>query len=188
MRMRALAGLFVACVMVTGPGAYGVPTSKKPPGTFPVSVPFAIDAEGKSITIPFDVRPGEVDMKRRLMIALDVPHGPTLPAIEDVQENSRSMRVTIVYDDHGVRIPIETEDDATIVARNTDQPLPHGDRSQCRLELYATLDNESHISVCGFYAKRYGHYVAEISTIEPLPAFKGIATTVRVDAFYNTGE
>jgi hypothetical protein len=56
------------------------------------------------------------------------------------------------------------------------------------LNLYGTRDDESHIAVCGFYARRYGHYVAEISTVEPLPAFKGIAITIRIDKFYNTGE
>jgi hypothetical protein len=45
---------------IIGPSAHGTPTSKSEPSTFPVSVPFSIDAEGKSITIPFDVRPGEV--------------------------------------------------------------------------------------------------------------------------------
>ena len=188
MRMGAVTGLLLICVIVIGPSAQGASTCKDASGTFPVSVPFAIDTEGKKITIPFDVRQGQVNSKRRLMIALDVPHGPKLPAVDDIQENSRSMRVKIFYEDHGTRVPVETEDDATIVARNTDRPLPHSDTSQCRLELYATLDNESHISVCGFYAKRYGHYVAEVSTTEPLPAFKGIATTIRVDTFYNTGE
>ena len=188
MRITPMICLLFVCTTTIGTGAYGMSESRSASGALPVSLPFAVDTEGKSITIPFDVRQGEVDTKRRLMIALDVPHGPKLPAVDDIQENSRSMRVKIFYDDHGTRVPVETEDDATIVARNTDQPLPHSDTSQCRLELYATLDNESHISVCGFYAKRYGHYVAEVSTIEPMPAFKGIATTVRVDQFFNTGE
>jgi hypothetical protein len=188
MRTRAVIGLLFVCATAIGTGAYGMSESRSAPGTFPVSVPFAVDAEGKSITIPFDVREGEVDTKRRLMIALDVPHGPDLPAVNDVRMNSRSMRVKVFYDDHGVRIPVETEDDDTVIARNTDKPLPHSDMSTCRLDLYGTLDDESHIAVCGFYAKRYGHYVAEVSTIEPLPAFKGIATTIRVDKFYNTGE
>jgi hypothetical protein len=98
------------------------------------------------------------------------------------------MQVKVFYDDHGVLIPVETADDDTIIARNTDKPLPHSDMSICRLDLYATLDNESHIAMCGFFATRYGHYVAEVSTIETLPAFKGIATAIRVDQFYNTGE
>jgi hypothetical protein len=153
-----------------------------------VLVPFAIDAEGKSITIPFDVRQGEVDMKRRLMIALDVPNGPDLPAVHDVRVNSRSMHVKVFYDDHEARIPVETEDVETIIARNTDKPQPHSDTSTCLLHLYSTLDDESHIAVCGFYAKRYGRYVAEVSTIEPLPAFKGIVTTLRVDEFFSNGK
>lgn len=162
--------------------------SRSEPGSLPVSVPFAVNTAGKSITIPFDVREGEIDTKRRLMIGLDVPHGPDLPAVEDVRMNSRSLRVKVFYDDHGVRVPVETEDDETIISRNKDKPQPHSDTSTCRLDLYASLDHESHIAVCGFYATHYGHYVAEVSTIEALPAFKGIATTIRVDKFYNTGE
>lgn len=102
--------------------------------------------------------------------------------------NPRSLRVKIVYDDHGIQFPVEIEDDETIIARNTGQPLPRRDASTCQLTLYATVDHESNISVCGFFARRYGHYVAEVSTVEPLPAFKGIATTTRVDACYNTGK
>ncbi|WP_154670756.1 hypothetical protein [Luteibacter rhizovicinus] len=41
--------------------------SRSAPSALPVSLPFAVDTEGKSITIPFDVRQGEVDTKRRLM-------------------------------------------------------------------------------------------------------------------------
>jgi hypothetical protein len=122
------------------------------------------------------------------MIALDVPNGSDLPAVEDVRVNSRSMRVKVFYDDHGVRIPVETADVETIIARNTHKPQPHSDPSICRLNLYATLDDESYIVVCGVFAKRYGHYVAEVSTIEPLPAFKAIVTTIRVDKFFNAGE
>jgi hypothetical protein len=122
------------------------------------------------------------------MIALDVPRGPNLPAVDDVRMNSRSMRVKVFYNDRGVRVPVETEDDATVIARNTDKPLPHSDMSICQLDLYGTLDDESHIAICGFYAKRYGHYVAEVSTIEALSEFKGIDTVLRVDKFYNTGE
>jgi hypothetical protein len=180
--------LLFVCATTIGTGAYGMSESRSAPAALPVSLPFAVDTEGKSITIPFEARQGEVNTMRRLMIALDVPHGPKLPAVDDIQENSRSMHVKIFYEDHGIRVPVETEDDATIVARNTDQPLPHSDTSQCRLELYATLDNESHIAVCSFYAKRYGHYVAELSTVEPLHAFKGIATTIRIAKFYNTGK
>lgn len=80
------------------------------------------------------------------------------------------------------------EDDDTVIARNTDKPLPHSEMSICRFDLYATLDDKSHIAVCGFYAKRYGHYVAKVSTIDTLSAFKGIATAIRVNQFYNTGE
>lgn len=187
MRTRATIGLLFVCA-TTVAGAYGMTESRTAPGTFPVSVLFAIDAEGKSISIPFDVRRGEVDTKHRLMVAMDVPHGPDLPAVDDVRVNSRFIRVKVFFDDHGVRVPVETEDDDTVVARNTDKPRPHGDTSLCRLNLYGTLDNESHIAVCGFYAKRYGHYVAEVSTIEPLPVFKGVDTTIRVDRFYNAGE
>ena len=53
---------------------------------------------------------------------------------------------------------METEDDDTIVARNTGKPLPHSDMSECRLDLYGTLDDKSRIAVCDFFAKRYGHY------------------------------
>lgn len=187
MHIRAAVGLFLVCATI-GTGAYGMSEVRSAPRVFPVSVPFAVDAGGKSISIPFDVRPGEVDAKHRLMIALDVPYGPDLPAVKDVRMNSRSMRVKIFYDDHGVRVPVETEDDDTVIARNTGKPLPHGDMSICRLDLYGTLDDESHIAICGFYVKRFGHYVAEVSTLEPLPAFAGIATTLRVDKFYNTGE
>ena len=188
MRTSTVTALLFVVATTIGTAAYGMPESRSVPGTFPVSVPFAVDTEGKSITIPFDVRQGEINTKRWLMIALDVPHGPDLPAVVDVRTKARSMRVKIFYDDHGVRIPVETEDDDTVIARNTDEPLPHSDMSMCRLDLYGTLDDESHIAVCGFYTTRYGHYVAEVSTIEPLPEFKGVATTIRVDTFYNTGE
>jgi len=188
MRNRPMICLLFVCATTIGTGAYGMTEPRSAPGAFPVSAPFSIDTEGKSITLPFDVRQGEVDTKRRLMIALDVPYGPKLPAVDDVRMNSRSMRVKVFFDDHGVRVPVETEDDDTVIARNTDKPLPHSDMSTCILNLYGTLDDESHIAVCGFYAKRYGHYVAEVTTMEPLPAFKGIATTIRVDKFYNTGE
>jgi len=188
MRNTSMISLLIACSTIVGSGAYGMSESRSAPGAFPVSVPFAVDTEGKSITIPFDVREGEVDTKRRLMIALDVPRGPDLPAVDDVRMNSRSMRVKVFYNDRGVRIPVETEDDATVIARNTDKPLPHSDMSICQLDLYGTLDDESHIAICGFYAKRYGHYVAEVSTIEALSEFKGIDTVLRVDKFYNTGE
>src|ERR1700743_2839789 len=188
MRASTVTALLFVFATTIGTAAYGMPESRSVPGTFPVSVPFAVDTEGKSITIPFDVRQGEVNTKRRLMIALDVPHGPDLPAVDDVQTKSRSMRVKIFYDDHGVRVPIETGDDETIIARNTDKARPHSDTSRCRLQLYSSLDNEAHIVVCGFFASRYGHYIAEVSTIEPLPEFAGIATALRVDQFFNTGE
>lgn len=187
MRPTAAIGLLLMCAMI-GDGAYGTPMSGSAPRVFPVSIPFAVDAGGKSIAIPFDVRPGDMDAKHRFMIALDVPYGPDLPAVKDVRMNSRSMRVKVFYDDHGVRVPVETEDDDTVIARNRGRPLPHRDMSICRLDLYATLDDESHIAICGFYVKQFGHYVAEVSTIEPLPAFEGIATKLRVDKFYNTGE
>lgn len=188
MRTGAMIALTLVCATTIGTGAYGMSEPRSARGALPVSVPFAVDAPGEKITIPFDVHEGDVDTKRRLMIALDVPHGPDLPAVDDVRINPRTMRVKVFYDDRGTRVPIETEDDETIIARNTDKPMPHGDPATCQLDLYATLDHESHIAVCGFYAKRYGHYVAEVSTVETLPAFKGIATTIRVDAFYNTGE
>lgn len=187
MRTRAALGLLFVCT-TTVMGAYGMTEPRTRFGTFPISTSFAVDTEGKSITIPFDVRPGDVDTKHRLMIALDVPHGPDLPAVDDVRMHARSMRVRVFFDDHGVRVPVETEDDETVIARNMGKPLPHSDASICRLNLYATLDNESHIAVCGFYAKQDGHYVAEVSTVQSLPKFKGIGTTLRVDKFYNTGE
>jgi hypothetical protein len=188
MRTRTAIGLFFVSAAIIGTVAYKMYESRSVPRALPVLVPFAIDTEGKSITIPFDVRQGEVDIERGLMVALDVPNGPDLPAVEDVRVNSRSMRVKVFYDDHGVRIPVETEDVETVFARNTGKPQPHSDPSICLLHLYSILDDESHIAVCGFYAKRYGHYVAEVSTIESLPAFKGIVTTILVDEFYNTGK
>jgi hypothetical protein len=188
MRESRKISILVVCAAAVGLGAYGIAESRRTASALPVSVRFAVDKEGKSVTIPFDVREGEMDMKRRLMIALDVPNGPDLPAVKDVVHNSRTMRVRVFYEQQGVRTPVETEDDDTIIARNTGKPLPHSDMSACRLDLYGTLDDEFHIAVCGFFAKRYGHYVAEISTVEPLPAFEAIGTRVRVDQFYNTGK
>ena len=153
-----------------------------------MSIPFAVDTAGKRITIPFDVRQSDIDTRHRLMIALDVPRGPELPAVTDVRINSRSMRVNVFFDDHGVRMPVDVEDDDTVIARNTGKQIPYRERSMCRLDLYGSLDDESHIAICGFNVERLGHYVAEVSITEPLPAFKGIATTLRVDRFYNTGK
>jgi hypothetical protein len=188
MPSKSVIGLLFMGAISIGMGAYGMSESERPPGALPLSVPFALDTAGASVTIPFDVREGQVNTKRRLMIGLDVPHGTDLSAVRDVQMHTRSLRVKIFYDDHGVHVPVETEDDETIIARNTDKPRPRSDTSNCRLDLYATRDDEANIAVCGFYATRYGHYIAEVSTIEPLPAFKGVITTLRVDRFYNTGE
>jgi len=188
MRKRAAIGLLLVCVMTIGAEAYAMSESRSAPDTFPVSAPFALDASGKSITIPFDVNSGNVDSKRHLMIGVDVPHAADFPAVDDVRLHARLLRVRVVYDDHGTHVPIETEDTETIIAGNTGKPRPRADPGVCRLHLYAAVDDESNLSVCGFYAKRDGHYIAEISTIEPMPAFKGVATTVRVDGYYNTGE
>ena len=188
MRNRATIGLLFVGAITIGAGAYAMSESRSAPGTFPVPAPFAIDAAGSSITIPFDVHGGDVDAKRHLMIGVDVPHAADFPAVEDVRLNARLLRVRVVYDDHGTHVPVETEDTDTLVARNTGKPRPNADSTVCRLHLYAALDNESNISICGFYARRDGHYIAEISTIDPIPAFAGVATTVRVDDYYNTGE
>lgn len=188
MRNRAGIGLLFACATTIGPGAHAMSESRGAPGTFPVTVPFALDASGNSITIPFDVHSSHVDAKRHLMIGVDVPHAPDFPAVDDVRLHARLLRVRIVYDDHGTHVPIETEDTETIIAGNTGKPRPRADPSVCRLHLYAGVDDQSNLSACGFYARRDGHYIAEISTIEPMPAFKGVATRVRVDDYYNTGE
>lgn len=188
MRNRATIGLLFVCAIAIGAGAHAMSESRSAPGTIPVSAAFALDASGNSITIPFDINSGNVDAKRHLMIGVDVPHAPDFPAVDDVRLHTRLIRVRIVYDDHGTRVPIETEDTETIIAGNTGKPRPRTDPTVCRLHLYAGLDDESNLSACGFYAKRDGHYIAEISTIEPMPAFKGVATTVRVDDYYNTGE
>ncbi|WP_369928854.1 hypothetical protein [Xanthomonas sp. NCPPB 2632] len=188
MRNRATIGLLFVCAMTIGAGAYAMSESRSAPGTFPVSAPFALDAAGNSITIPFDVHSGSVDAKRHLMVGVDVPHAADFPAVEDVRLHTRLLRVRIVYDDHGTHVPIETEDTEMIIAGNTGKPRPRAVPTVCRLHLYAGLDDVSNLSICGFYARRDGHYIAEISTIEPMPAFKGVATTVRVDNYYNTGE
>lgn len=188
MRHRAAIGLLLACAISIGAEACAMSESRSAPGTFPVSTPFSLDATGKSITIPFDIHSGKVEAKRHLMIGVDVPHAANSPAVDDVRLHTRLLRVRVVYDDHGTRVPIETEDTETIIAGNTGKPRPRADSTVCRLHLYAAVDDESNLSVCGFYAKRDGHYIAEISTIEPMPAFKGVATTVRVDDYYNTGE
>ncbi|UPG92641.1 hypothetical protein [Luteibacter aegosomatissinici] len=188
MRNSAATGLLFVFTMAIGTGAHAIPESLSAPSTFPAPAAFALDASGNSITIPFDVNSGNVDAKRHLMIGVDVPHAPDFPAVDDVRLHTRLIRVRIVYDDHGTQVPIETEDTETIMAGNTGKPRPRADPTVCRLHLYAGLDYESNLSACGFYAKRDGHYVAEISTIEPMPAFKGVTTTVRVDNYYNTGE
>lgn len=188
MRNRATIGLLFICAITIGAEVHAMSQSRSAPGTLPVSAPFALDAAGKSITIPFDVKSSNVDANRHLMIGVDVPHAADLPAVDDVRVHTRLLRIRIVYDDHGTHVPIETEDTETIIAGNTGKPRPRADPSVCRLHLYAAVDDESNLSACGFYAKRNGHYIAEISTIEPMPAFKGVATTVRIDHYYNTGE
>lgn len=188
MRNRATTGLLFVCAITIGAGAYAMAESRSAPGAFPVSAPFALDAAGNSISISFDVNGGNVDAKRHLMVAVDVPHASDFPAVDDVRLHARLLRVRVVYDDHGTHVPIETEDTETIVAGNTGKPRPRADPTVCRLHLYGAVDDESSISICGFDARHDGHYIAEISTIEPMPAFKGVATTVRVDDYYNTGE
>lgn len=188
MRNRSMIGLLFGCTITIGAGAYAMSESRSVQGTFPTPAPFALDAAGSSITIPFDVNGGSVDAKRHLMIGVDVPHAADFPAVADIRLHVRLLRVRVVYDDHGTHVPVETEDTETIIAGNTGKPRPRADPTVCRLHLYAGLDNESNLSVCGFYARRDGHYIAEISTIDPMPAFKGVATTVRVDDYYNTGE
>lgn len=188
MRNSATIGLLFVCAVTIGTEAYAMPPSRGVPGTLPVSAPFALDAAGKSITIPFDVDSSIVDAKRHLMIGVDVPHAADFPAVDDVRVHTRLLRIRVVYEDHGTHVPIETEDTETITAGNTGKPRPRADPNVCRLHLYAAVDDESNLSVCGFYARRNGHYFAEISTIEAMPAFKGVATTVRIDNYYNTGE
>lgn len=168
--------------------SYASCASRSAASTFPVSAPFALDAAGSSIAVPFDVIDGKVDAKRYLMIGVDIPHAADFPAVDDVRLHVRLLRVRVVYDDRGTHVPVETEDTDTIIARNTGKPRPRADPTVCRLHLYGAIDEESNLSVCGFYARRDGHYIAEISTIEPMPAFKGVDTTVRVDNYYNTGE
>ncbi|WP_139382822.1 hypothetical protein [Luteibacter sp. 22Crub2.1] len=187
-KAKAVTGLLFVCAITIGAGACAMSEPRNAPGTFPVSTPFALDTAGRSVTIPFDVNGGNADAKRHLMIGVDVPHASDFPAVDDVRLHVRLLRVRVVYDDHGTHVPIETEDTETIIAGNTGKPRPRADPTLCRLHLYAGIDSESNISICGFYARRDGHYVAEISTIEAMPAFKGVATTVRVDDYYNTGE
>jgi hypothetical protein len=188
MRKRAMIGLLLVVAASIGAGAHGISGSLSAKERLPVSALFALDAAGNSVTMPFDVSSGNVGAKRHLMIGVDVPHAADFPAVDDVRIHTRLLRVRIVYDNHGAHVPVETEDTETIIAENTGKPRPRADPTVCRLHLYAGVDDESNLSVCGFYATRDGHYIAEILTIEPMPEFKGVATTVRIDDYYNTGE
>ncbi|MBJ9974473.1 hypothetical protein IAE35_12790 [Pseudomonas sp. S75] len=180
--------LLAICLMLASSSGQATPGDTSAAPQLPVSAPFALDAAGSSIAIPFEVTDRVVDARRYLMIGVDVPHAGDFPAVDDVRLHVRLLRVRVVYDEGGVQVPIETEDTDTIIARNSGKPSPRADPTVCRLHLYAAIDEESNLSVCGFHARRNGHYIAEISTIEPMPAFKGVATTVRVDNYYNTGE
>ncbi|UPG88182.1 hypothetical protein L2Y96_12205 [Luteibacter aegosomaticola] len=188
MRNKTKVGLLFVIAISIGAAVHGIFRPHTVKGAFPVTVPFALDAVGNSVTIPFDIDSGNVDAKRHVMIGIDVPGSADFPAVEDVRVNTRLLRVRVCYDDHGTHVPIETEDTETIIARNTGKARPRTDSTVCRLHLYASVDDQANLSACGFYAKRDGHYVAEVSTIEPMPAFKGVATTARVDDYYNTGE
>lgn len=159
-------------------GAYAPSESRSAACALPVSAPFALDTAGSSITVPFDVNGGKVDAKRWLMIGVDVPHAADFPVVKDVRLHVRLLRVRVVYDDRGTQVPIETDDTETIIANNTGKPRPRADSTVCRLHLYAGGDKESNLSVCGFYARRDGHYIAEISTIEPMLADKQRALRV----------
>jgi hypothetical protein len=188
MRNKTKVGLLFVFAIFIGAAVHGISGPHAVKGAFPVTVPFALDAAGNSVTIPFDIDSGNVDAKRHVMIGVDVPRSADFPAVEDVRVNTRLLRVRVFYEDHGTRAPIDTEDTETIIVTNTGKSHPRADPTLCRLHLYAAVDGESNLSACGFYSRRDGHYIAEISTIEPMHAFEGVATQLRADNYYNTGE
>lgn len=150
-----------------------------------VTKSFAIDKAGATTTIDFQVVPG-VNIKRRLMVALDFPQTEDGSIEDTIHQGNVSMRIEILYDDRGQLTPIATQDDDAILKSHyAGSFTPSG--SLARLHLYAGDGHTSNVLISGFYVTRYGHYKAIVTTVQDLPMFRDVKTVLKVDEFYNTG-
>ncbi len=179
-------GLWIAGVCALSIGLTACSAASPPAQhALPVTKIFAIDKAGSTTTIDFEVVPG-VNIRRRLMVALDFPQTQDWSIEGAIQQQNVSMRIQIFYDDHGKLTPIATQDDASILKSHYPGPAVSAG-TMARLNLYATDGKTSNVLISGFYVTHYGHYKATLTTVQDQPMFKNVKTIVRVDEFYNTG-
>ncbi|SFS11911.1 hypothetical protein SAMN05216570_2584 [Dyella sp. OK004] len=174
----AIGYMIVSLATASSPAKHPIP---------PITKPYAMDKADNVATIDFWVEKGEIDTRRRLMVALDFPQTEK-GAVEDaIQQQNLPIEVQVFLEEGKRRLPVPTEDNDTILATaygtavKADHPIAH-------MHLYATDGKTSNVLIAGFRATRDGHYVAIVRTTQDQPIFKDIKTMLRVDEFYNTGE
>jgi len=180
-----IAGWLVGCLwLLTGAVCSPSPPVHK---ALPVMIPFPMDKAGQTARIEFSIVEGQANLKRRFMVALDFPQTENDSIENVIQQKNVPLQIQVFAVDQGKMVPIQTEDDQTILAvangvRTKSNP------SLAKLSLYGTDGKTSNVLVAGFYLSHYGHYVAVVKTVQNFPMFSGIKTELKVDQFYNPGE
>lgn len=147
------------------------------------SSPFAMDKAGASVQVEFNVKPEHLATRRRLMVALDFPRTSDRKLEEAIRRGRISAHVQVSYIQDGQPIPVVTQDNDAL--RN---PSSKGGGNVAHLNLYAFDANTSFVLIAGFLPTSTGHYTATVTTMQDEPLFAGVATSIKIKPFYNTGE
>lgn len=176
--------LFGCFGMLAGVGCTSTSSANR---ALPVTAPFAMDKAGNTARIDFSVVEGQANLKRRFMVSLDFPQTENYSIEKIIQQKKVPVHVEVFEVDHGEMKPIPTQDDEAIVAAANGSE-GRADTQLATLDLYATDGKTSSVLIAGFYASRYGHYIAVVKTVRDFSMFKNVAIELKVDEFYNTGK
>nr|WP_199040395.1 hypothetical protein [Dyella sp. ASV24] len=183
MKRRTLKVLALAALAIGVMFQAGCSNSSRPSEVL-ASTPLAMDKAGASVSVDFNVTQAHVATGRRLMVALNFPLTDGRKLENTLLQNDTPVFIEVDYVHDGLSTPVLTQDNEALLhpsEKRTDDHL-------ARLNLYGTDAETAFVLIAGFLPPKPGRYTVTIKTVRDEPLFAGIATTVKVATFYNTGE
>lgn len=161
----------------------------------PVTQAFAMDKAGNRASIDFWVVPGQNDLKHRYMVSLNFQRGNDKDLIDFFKKTKEPVTVKVkvfqVKNQTETRITAQDESDIRSSLGQSGYPAPSQEKTSnayAYLSVYGWDSHTLNVLVAGFRLNAYGHYRADIETVQDQPIFKGVKSDVKIEDFYNTGE
>jgi hypothetical protein len=181
--------LFAALTVVSAPG-YGTPADSV--DRIPLRHDFPIDKAGRSMVIDFQLREGQDDLSRRLMVAIEFPHDYQR-ARDYLIRAEPPLRVRVWRIDRGSTTELTVLDMDSIFSVRGKFELWRGTasvpmNSMMHLHVHGYTASRDMVVAGGFRAYGYGHYRVRVETPYDLPVMAGVPTELVIRDFYNMGK